>query len=259
MKITLENRPQLNSPVLNTSKWWLTLILVSVCGLSTLLITMVLFYISHPEYYQNGFPSISRAAAFSPSRDVFAVGMCVAAFFGIISMFIVQHSNNSPYRTHDRTGRIFLWSTFLFCITANIFLALLAIVNSNWNGPLHELFSVLFFFAMIITYTLDAIWLLYQRKQRHYRFNPLDHVHRMGSHKLVISALLVGLGIVMFILYVVDKSNILTDDRVIHGVFVWFEYMVAAICFLLPITQYREQTAFWYALSNEGSKSSAEQ
>lgn len=260
MRITSVEPPQIplqNSPVIYPSKRWLLLILVSICGLFTLFLTTVLFYISHPEYFQKSLPSISRAAAFSPSRDVFAVGMCVVAFLGIISMLIVLHSNSSPYRTHDRTGRILNWSIFVFCIAANIFLVLLAIVNSNWNGPLHDLFSVLFFFTMIIGYTLDSIWLLYERKQRYYRFTPLDHVHRMGSHKLGITALLVVLGTVMFILYVVDKSNILADDRAIHVVFVWFEYTVASLCFLLPVTQYREQTAFWYAHSEEGSTSLA--
>jgi hypothetical protein len=255
MKITLKyltKISQLNSSLIYPSKRWLTLILISVWGLSTLLITMVVFYISHPEYYQNRFPSISRAAAFSPSSDIFAVGMCVTAFFGLIGLFIVMHSNNSPYRTHDRTGRILIWTAGIFMITANIFLALLAIVNSNWNGSLHDLFSVLFFFTIIIAYTLDSVWLLYERKQRHYRFNPLDHVYRMGSHKLGLTALLFVLGLVTFILYVVDKNNILTDERAIHGVFVWFEYTTASLCFLLPITQYREQTAFWSALSEEG-------
>jgi hypothetical protein len=249
--------PRQNSYMIYPSTSWLSMIVASICGLSTLFLTMSLFYISHPEYFQKGLPSISRAAAFEPSRDVFAVGMCVASFFGVITWLIVLRSNRSAYRTQDRTGRTIVWFTAVFGIAASILLVLLAIVNSNWNGPLHELFSILFFFVMIITYILDAAWLL--RARRYNGFNPPKHVHRLGSQKLGLTGLLVGLGIVMFTFYLLDKSNFFINDRTIKTVFGFLEYLVGALCFLIPVTQYREQTAFWYALSEEGSRSSAEQ
>lgn|GEM_PF-6923033 len=247
--------PRQNSYVLYPSTSWLSMIVIPICGLSTLFLTMSLFYISHPEYFQKGLPSISRAAAFEPSREVFAVGMCVASLFGVIMWLIVLRSNSSAYRTQDRTGRIMVWFTAVFGIAASTFLVLLAIVNSNWNGPLHELFSLLFFFAMIIAYILDAAWLL--RARRCDSFNPPKYVHRLGSQKVGFTALLVGLGIVMFMFYLLDKSNILANDRAIKTVFGFLEYLVGALCFLIPITQYREQTAFWNAHSAEGSISLA--
>lgn len=214
----------------------------SVFGLSGLFLTMVIFHIYHPEYVQKRTPSVSRAAAFDPSADVFTVTMCIAALCSVCMWVFVLRSNLSAYRNTNTTTLVLAWLAAALNIIAAISLALLAIVNSNWNGHLHEMFSISFFFSQIIGFIFDSSWLLYNRKNAH---GPLKKAVSDRNSKLWISAILVTLGLVMLTLYLIDKNNVLTNEKNLHTAFAYTEYVICVLCYLYPLPLYREHFSFW--------------
>lgn len=231
-----------NIQTFHPTRAFFAIIGVSFFGLITLFLTRYIFYTTHPEYFIGATPSISRVAAFDPASDVFMLGMCLASFCGLIGWFIVLKSNLSSYRSKDHIGRCLARATAALGILAVLFLTLLAIVDSNWNGPLHELFSICFFLLQILAFMCDAIWL---KRARHYGLTVPNHVHRFGTYKIVISLILAGLGVLFLLLYLLDNNNIFTDEQNLKLTFVIVEYAIAVLCFIHPIAQYREQSAFW--------------
>lgn len=237
--------PEQNTYQFNPKKAWVAMIGVSFFGLMTLFATRYIFYITHPEFFINRTPSISRAAAFDPASDVFMVGMCLASFCGVITWSMVLRSNLSSQRSKDQIADCLAWGAAILGVLAVLFLSLLAIIDSNWNGPLHELFSIFFFFLQIISFLCDAAWL---RRARHKGLTTSHYVRRLGTHKILISVLLASLGVLFFILYVMDKTNIFLDEQILDLAFVTVEYVIGILCFIYPVAQYREQSAFWRAI-----------
>jgi len=215
---------------------------VFVIGTSTLFMTRLIFYNTHPDYFVNNSPTISRTAAFAPAGDVFMVGMCIVTILGFISWGIALQSNLVLERSRDQVGRRLAWAATIMAWLAVSFLALLAIVDSNWNGRLHEIFSICFFFLQMVSFLLEAAWL---RRSRRLGLVTSSRAHAMGTQRTAVSLLVAGLSVALLILYLTHKSHLVSVERYVDYPFVLIEHTISVLCFAYPTAQYRELVAYW--------------
>jgi len=215
---------------------------VFVIGTSTLFLSRLVFYHTHPHYFVDNSPTISRTAAFAPAGDVFMVGMCMVTILGYLSWGLALRSNLAPERSRDRVGCRLAWAATIVAWLAVSFLALLAIVDSNWNGKLHELFSVLFFFLQMTAFLLEAVWL---KRSRRLGLVASSRAHAMGSQRTAVSLVVAGLSVILLILYLTNKSQLVSVERYVDYPFVLIEYIISVLCFAYPTAQYRELVAYW--------------
>jgi hypothetical protein len=215
---------------------------VFIVGTITIFLTRYTFYFTHPHYFVNNTPSISRTGAFAPSGDVLMVGLCFVSLLGLISWSIALLSKLEVTPKTDRLGLSLAWSATIFAWLAEVFLALLAIIDSTWNGPLHESFSIIFFLTQIISFFLETLW-LYHSRRRGIGLEP--ELYKRGSQKIAVTYFVSFLATIMLILYLTDKSNVIVDESLIDLFFVILEYTVSTLCFAYPLFQRRELIVAW--------------
>lgn len=212
--------------------------MVFILGSITLLSTRHVFSLFHPEYflYAAG-PSISRTAAFFPSSQLFAGGICITALCAAMGWTVVAFAN-APRDTSAAQARLRRSSVGCGLIAA-LFLALLGIVNSSWNGRLHEAFSVIFYASQVAAFLLDTLW------WRH--LSPTEGnaaVRRRGREKAAVCGLIFALSALFLGLYLTDKADVLANETALDFAFVVVEYALSILCFWYSAAVYRELAAF---------------
>jgi hypothetical membrane protein len=211
--------------------------LVFVLGSATVLSTRYVFFLHHPEYFLRAAgPTISRTAAFAPSSLVFAVGICATALAAATGWTAVAFAN-APRCVDAAHAR--LHRAAVACgLVAALFLALLGIVNSNWNGRLHEAFSVVFYASQSFAFLFDTLWW-----RRLPAASSCGAARRRGREKAAVCALIFALSTLFLALYLIDKADVLADETALDFAFVVVEYAVSLLCFWYSAAVYRELAA----------------
>jgi hypothetical protein len=78
--------------VLHPGAWTYSLLAVFVFGVSTVVITRILLYVYHPEYFMHT-PGITKAAAFAPGSYIFSAGMTVVSACTVIAWVLIFKLN----------------------------------------------------------------------------------------------------------------------------------------------------------------------
>jgi len=217
--------------------------MVTILGTATTLLTRYVLFLHQPERFLHGAgPTISRTAAFPPGSMVFAVGICATSVCAAIAWIIVFAANapRCPGADALQTG-LRRAATACGCAAA-LFLALLAIVNSNWHGKLHEAFSVAFYASQVLAFLLDTLW--WRRLPRFPGASGGAAARRRGSEKTAACGLIFALSAVFLGLYITDKADLLADETALDFAFVVIEYTLSILCFWYSSAMYRELTAY---------------
>lgn len=208
-----------------------------VFGAATVFITRWIFSFTHPDYFVGAGPTISRTAAFAPSGTFFTIGMCLTSVCAALTWFVVLRANVLRPRVVGGGARALAALAVLTGWLAALFLALLSIVDSNWNGPLHEKFSIAFYASQVLSFALDTVWQARFLKVR----------TKGGARKTFLFAVIFVLSAVFLGLYLVDKADILASESLLDAVFVPVEYVLSLLCFAYAaalrweLTDYDEQ------------------
>ena len=212
---------------------------VFVIGTTVTLATRYLFFLYHPEYFDTGVPSISRTAAFAPGSYLFAAGISFTAALIFISWYFVFYLNQARLRLCPDAGllRIFNLLAYSLGMCSGLFLALLALINSEIDGPKHEWLSIAFFSTQVTAFLFDTLlWLGLSRRDV---VVPIT-VYRAGSRKSVLMAIVGVLAILLLGLYLVNVFDLVADARLIKSCFVATEYTVSILCFAYSAAYYPE-------------------
>jgi len=212
----------------------------------TLLVRYIL-YLYHPDVFQHTTPSISRTAAFEPGSIVFTVGINITVILILISWHFVFHFNASRLRRIDKSSQGVQFLNLLaysFGIISAIFLALLALINSAMDGPLHEIFSIVYFATQVAAFTFDFIlWHVLVRKNG---IHPDEYRH--GQRKALLFIVIACVSALMLFLYLLKIYDVYHDGhQLITSAFVFFEYTTSILCFLYAFAYYPEIKRYLYS------------
>jgi hypothetical protein len=217
---------------------WLAIPSVTVLGIVTVFSTRMIFSVTHPHYFEGAGPTISRSAAFGLASELFAVGALLTSICILISWTIGLAVNGERSRGYPAWSRLLVIATVACGWSAGLLLGAVAYVNSNVNGPLHELLSLLFFSCQVAALFLDTLWNRLMDRQGAWDGYP--QTRRAGWHKSLLLLVTFALAAFFLCLYVLDKSDVLADESLLDFVFVIVEYTVCVLCFSYAWFGYRE-------------------
>lgn len=121
-------------------------LLIPITGVSTMVATEVLACTHHFDCTKN-YPTLSYAATFTPEGHAFMIGMCLTAFFILVSSVLFYWFLRLRLGTADRNAQF----TSLVCLVAGIMTAItlsgLAILDMRSSHDAHIMFTVVFFLS----------------------------------------------------------------------------------------------------------------
>lgn len=213
---------------------------VFLLGVSVTLMSRYLFYIYHPEFFERGVPSISRTAAFPPSSYLFTIGITLTSVLIFISWYFVFHMNTVRIQGRSHTKRAVLYNSlaYAFGLISGSFLALLALITSEMDGPSHEWFSVAFFATQVAAFTFDG--LMWRELRRLGIVSQGSRTYLHGRNKALLLLLILAVASALLLFYVSDLLKLLEDRHLSKLLFVTTEYATSILCFAYSAAYYPE-------------------
>ena len=213
---------------------------VFLLGVSVTLMCRYLFFVYHPEFFQGGIPSISRTAAFPPGSYLFTTGITLTAVLIFISWYFVFHMNNARLQSRPGTRRAVLYNSlaYAFGLVSGSFLALLALINSEMDGPTHEWLSVAFFATQMAAFTFDG--LMWRELRRLGIVSQGSRTYLHGRNKALLLLLILTVGSALLLFYISDSLRLLEDRHLSRVLFVSAEYATSILCFAYSAAYYPE-------------------
>ena len=224
---------------------------IFLTGTLVVLLTRYIFYLYHADYFVHHYPTISRAAAFAPSSYFFTCGILVTVLF-IITSWLLGYF----YRKHvimevaENRWLLRLNNIEVFLgVAAAIFLALLAIINSEMNGHLHEMFSIAFFSLQIAAFVMDTLmWKLLCSKGAIIQGTT---EYRNGVRRIYIFVVLFIAAAIFLGLYLVSEFDLASGNALLKRAFFITEYTVAILCFAYALPYYSEIKKHYRKLADQ--------
>ena len=208
-------------------------IFACITGISTILITRLVSYLTAPQLFEHTIPTISKTAAFEPAYYVFVVGMTICAMMCPIvwTMMLLAHKRYFSLLTSQRNMIIsLLMCASLAGIFSGICLVTLTHITLEESDPTHIALSYSFFIFQLLAFLLDALGVSMMKKQLNVTSNhPLNmdlNYRRLLAYTLPI------IGVIFYFLYVAKDTNWFEDKMLVQALYVSTEYIICISFFI---------------------------
>ena len=218
------------------------LLVVFILGIITIILTRIIFYSHHPEYFLDSIPTISKSAAYAPGSYYFRVGMSIVSFCSLITWCLIYKINrlriNKLLNSGDRKS-VTIFFNYISCllgIIAAIFLALFSNITLEDHTNYHINFSKYFFFTEIFAFIIDSVCcsiIYYQNSALNGIFNKKYFYFRYTLTILVILSSLVYL-------FLFENRHIFSNEYQAQLVYVIAEHVTAILCFSYAVLYFPE-------------------
>lgn len=209
------------------------LLAVFFLGIITIIVTRILFYIYHPEYFLNTIPTISKSAAYTPGSYFFMLGMNIVSICSFITWYLIYRFNTKRIKILLNTdnkyiaANIFNFMGFILGTLAALFLALFTNISLEDHTNYHISFSKYFFFTEIFAFIMDSVCcsIIYnQITALNGTFNKNYYYLRYAITLLVILS-----SLIYFFLF--ENRGIFNNVHLAQLFYVITEHVTAILCF----------------------------
>lgn len=208
-------------------------IFACIIGISTILISRLVSYLTAPQLFDHAIPTISKTAAFEPAYSIFVVGMTICAMMCPIvwTMMLLAHKRYFSLLSSNRNLIIsLLMCASLAGIFSGICLVTLTHISLEDSDPAHIALSYGFFIFQLVAFFLDALGVGMMKKQLKVTNNhPLniDLIYRR-----LFAFTLPIIGIIFYFLYIAKDTDWFQDKMLIQALYVSTEYVICISFFL---------------------------
>jgi len=204
-----------------------------ITGISTILITRLISYLTAPQLFEHTIPTISKTAAFEPAYSVFVVGMTICAIMSPIfwTLEFLSHKRYFPLLTSRRNMIIsILTCSWLAGIISGICLGILSNITLEDSDPTHIALSYGFFIFQLFAFLFDALGVGMMKKQLN-----VTNSHPLNmdlNYRRLIAYILPIIGVIYYFLYVAKDTDWFENKMLVQALYVSAEYIICISCFL---------------------------
>ena len=208
-------------------------ILMCITGISTILITRLISYLTAPQLFEHTIPTISKTAAFEPAYSVFLVGMTICAILSPIlwTLTFLAHKRYFSLLTSKRNMIISLLTcASLSGIISGISLGILTHISLENSSPTHIALSYCFFIFQLFAFLFNELGVGMMKKQLN-----VTNSHPLNidfNYRRLIAYTLPIIGVIFYFLYVAKDTNWFENKMMIQALYVSAEYIICISCFL---------------------------